>query len=192
MRVRSVAAVAFLSIVTLGMDLDCRNKDEDGAADRLVEGQRLPRALANRLRDAGWPGRAGDELGLWVSARRQRLFGIQSEKVVFTCVCSTAEKGLGNEANSFQTPPGWHEIDERIGVGAPLGTVFVERKPTGRIWKPGEAKEKDYVLTRILWLRGLEPGKNAGPGVDSHDRYIYIHGTPAEHRLGTPVLITEW
>ncbi len=147
---------------------------------------RLPDHEARRLADAGWGERVGEGLGLWVSVERQALFGIEHGLVKFGYRCSTAARGTGNRVDSNQTPLGWHEIAEVIGNGLPEGAVFSERKYTGKVWKPGEVTEKDLILSRILWLRGLEPGRNAGPGVDSYARYIYIHGTPAEDKLGTP------
>ncbi len=140
----------------------------------------------SRLAEAGWEKRVGANLGLWVSVERQKLVGIENGRIRFVCICSTAAKGTGSKEGSNQTPLGWHEVDERIGDGLPVGAVFVGRKFTGDVWKPGDQTTKDLVLTRILWLRGLEAGKNAGPGIDSHARYIYIHGTPAEDKLGTP------
>ncbi len=81
--------------------------------------------------------------------------------------------------NSLGTPTGLHVVDEKIGDSAPEGMVFIGRVPTGKCyWEHEEAR--NFVTTRILWLRGLEPGHNAGPGCDSHDRYIYIHGTNLE------------
>ena len=102
---------------------------------------------------------------------------------------STAIAGVGNHAGSNQTPAGWHRIEERIGDGEPLGRVFRSRAPQPEILSGDELvapESSDYVLTRILWLRGLQPGWNAGPGVDSHDRCIYIHGTNQEQLLGSP------
>jgi hypothetical protein len=148
--------------------------------------QTLPRDLQDRLDAVGWRERVGDGLGLWVSVNSQRIVGIRSGVVQFIYPCSTAAKGVGNREGSNQTPLGWHELGERIGEGLPEGAVFNERKYTGRVWSGDTPTEKDFVLTRILWLRGLEPGVNQGRGVDSHDRYIYIHGTPAEDKIGTP------
>lgn len=179
-----IAFATMLIFAGAGSQMVCRRADP--LPDVLTVGRPLPRGLADALRESGWEERVGRELGLWVSAARQQLVGIEDGRVAFIHACSTAAKGLGCEANSYQTPTGWHEIDERIGADAPPGAVFIERKFTGRVWTPDEPTEKDYVLTRIMWLRGLEPGVNAGPGVDSHDRYIYIHGTPAEDKLGTP------
>ncbi len=187
------------------------------ATETLATAEPVPVEVRERLETVGWNDRVGKGLGLWVTARWQRLIGIEDGVVRFIYPCSTAVKGLGNQEGSNQTPLGWHQIVERFGDGLPEGAVLSERKFTGRVWEPGQAVEKDYVLTRILWLRGLESGINLGRGVDSYERYIYIHGTPAEGRIGepasmgcvrlkngdvktlyddskigTPVLITEW
>ncbi|MDP1925674.1 MAG: L,D-transpeptidase [Thiobacillus sp.] len=102
---------------------------------------------------------------------------------------STAANGLGELTGSHCTPRGRHRIVEKIGADAPLGTAFKSRQPTGEIWTPEldvENPGRDWILTRILWLEGLEPGKNQGGNVDSHDRFIYIHGTNEEQKLGMP------
>lgn len=102
---------------------------------------------------------------------------------------STAVNGLGERSGSYCTPRGRHRIAEKIGAGAPLYAAFKGREPTGEIWTPAlDAADpgRDWILTRILWLEGLEPGKNQGGTVDSRARYIYIHGTNEEHRIGTP------
>lgn len=102
---------------------------------------------------------------------------------------STARNGPGEQSGSHCTPRGLHRIAEKIGAGAPLYSVFKARQPTGEIWTPeldARYPDRDWILTRILWLAGQEPGKNQGGQVDTHDRYIYIHGTSEEHRLGTP------
>ena len=103
---------------------------------------------------------------------------------------SPASAGVGAEAGSNKTPPGWHRVAERFGEGAPLGTVFVSRKTTGRILPPEKWRTPDpapdAVLTRVMWLEGLEPGVNKGKGIDSHERYIYLHGTNQEQKLGMP------
>ena len=103
---------------------------------------------------------------------------------------STALKGPGELSGSHCTPRGLHRIAEKIGAGAPLYSVFKARQPTGEIWTPeldARYPDRDWILTRILWLAGQEPGRNQGGQVDTYDRYIYIHGTSEEHRLGTPV-----
>lgn len=101
---------------------------------------------------------------------------------------STGQAGFGNLRDSGCTPTGLHRISDRFGDDAPLGAVFKARQPTGEIVKetPEDARG-DYITTRILWLDGLEPGINRGGEVDSHARYIYIHGTPHVHQLGKPV-----
>jgi len=88
------------------------------------------------------------------------------------------------------TPLGLHEIAERIGSGQPSGTVFRSRMPTGLHYSEipaGEADARNLVTSRILWLRGLEPGVNSGGDVDTYSRYVYIHGTQREERIGEPL-----
>ncbi len=99
---------------------------------------------------------------------------------------STSKYGIGSEAGSNKTPLGLHRIEKKIGNGAPIYTIFKARRNTGRSAKailndPGAG---DLVTTRIMWLKGLEPGKNSGRGVDSFRRYIYIHGTGEENKIG--------
>jgi L,D-transpeptidase YbiS len=102
---------------------------------------------------------------------------------------STASNGAGERNGSYCTPRGRHRIADKIGAGAPLCAAFKAREPTGEIWTPEldpENPGRDWILTRILWLEGLEPGINQGGTVDTHARYIYIHGTHEENKLGTP------
>jgi hypothetical protein len=97
--------------------------------------------------------------------------------------CSTSRFGIGQAEGSHCTPLGLHRIAEKIGGGWPVGTVFESREPIGYTWR-GMPDAK--ITTRILWLEGLEPGFNRGGNVDSHARYIYIHGTGDETTLGRP------
>ena len=97
--------------------------------------------------------------------------------------CSTSRFGISQLAGSNGTPLGLHRIAEKIGGGWPAGTVFKGRKPIGYTWQ-GMPDAK--ITTRILWLEGLEPGFNRGGKVDSHARYIYIHGTGDETTIGRP------
>lgn len=100
---------------------------------------------------------------------------------------STARNGPGEGYGSGCTPRGWHVVRARIGAGAPPNAVFVGRRPTGEIYSPGLAArfpDRDWILTRILWLSGLEPGRNRLGRVDSMRRYIYIHGTPDSEPMG--------
>ena len=96
---------------------------------------------------------------------------------------SSATNGPGEESGSYCTPRGRHVVRARIGAGQPPGTVFRARRPTGEMYSPelGAAQpERDWILTRILWLSGKEPGFNRLGSCDSMRRYIYIHGTPDE------------
>lgn len=102
---------------------------------------------------------------------------------------STALNGAGERNGSHCTPRGWHRIRAKIGAGAALGSVFRGRRPTGEIWTPelhAAAPGRDWILTRILWLCGNEPGRNRMGDVDSMRRYIYIHGTPDSEPMGVP------
>ena len=107
-------------------------------------------------------------------------------------VVSTARNGAGEASGSFCTPRGRHIIRARIGAGAPIGAAFRGRRPTGEVWTPELAAAnpgRDWILTRILWLSGTEPGFNRLGEVDSMRRYIYIHGTPDSEPMGAPLSI---
>ncbi|MCK7552203.1 MULTISPECIES: L,D-transpeptidase [Marinobacter] len=100
---------------------------------------------------------------------------------------STALNGPGEQNASGCTPRGKHVIRAMVGAGLPENTVFVARRPTGEIYSPELADrhpQRDWILSRILWLCGCEPGKNRGAGVDSFRRFIYIHGTPDTEPMG--------
>lgn len=102
---------------------------------------------------------------------------------------STAKAGVGEISGSYQTPRGRHLIRAKIGAGQPENTVFVRRRPTGEIWTPtlfGEFPGRDWILTRILWLSGCEPGRNRLGCVDTMRRYVYIHGSPDTAEMGKP------
>jgi lipoprotein-anchoring transpeptidase ErfK/SrfK len=105
---------------------------------------------------------------------------------VKTYPISSSKFGIGSTANTNKTPLGLHRIEQKIGDNAPFGMIFKARKATGRIAKINGKGDHDYVTTRIMWLKGLEPGKNAGSGIDSYRRYIYIHGTAEENKIGKP------
>jgi len=102
---------------------------------------------------------------------------------------STAKNGVGEKSGSYCTPRGEHIVRAKIGTGQPENTVFVRRRPTGEKWTP-ELHERypgrDWILTRILWLSGREPGKNRLGEVDTMRRYIYIHGSPDVAEMGKP------
>lgn len=102
---------------------------------------------------------------------------------------STAANGAGEQRGSYCTPRGRHIIRAKIGAELPSGTVFVRRRPTGEIYTPelGAAHpERDWILTRILWLSGCEPGFNRLGECDTMRRYVYIHGTPDQVELSKP------
>jgi UDP-N-acetylmuramate--alanine ligase len=123
---------------------------------------------------------------LVVDVERQRAVRLEHGVAKAVWPVSTASAGIGGAEGSYRTPPGWHRVHRRIGEGAGEGSVFVSREPTGETWR-GEARDDDLILTRILTLDGLEEGVNRGPGQDSLERYIYLHGTNHELLLGRPV-----
>ena len=130
-----------------------------------------------------------DGLLLVVEVATQRLTVMARAGALRQYRVSTALAGVGNREGSFQTPLGWHRVEDRIGGREPPGRVFVSRVPQARRLKPEEWRspnDADFVLTRILRLRGLEPGRNAGGAVDSYRRMIYLHGTHQEQLLGQP------
>ena len=123
---------------------------------------------------------------LVVDVPRQRLVLLDRQgEGLAECPVSTAAAGIGGEAGSMRTPPGLHRIHARIGAGEPAGAVFESRQPTGEIWR-GEPRTDDLILSRVITLDGLEDGVNRGPGRDSLERYIYLHGTNHEAALGEP------
>lgn len=118
----------------------------------------------------------------------QRLCLRLGSSALRTYAVSTARNGPGERMNSECTPRGRHRVAARIGRDAEVGTVFVGRRPTGEIhtpaWAATQPADRDWILTRILWLAGCEPGLNQGGEVDTQARYIYIHGTPDSVPLG--------
>ena len=122
-----------------------------------------------------------------LSEQRLRLF--EGGRAVMDVAVSTAKNGPGEKMNSECTPRGAHVIRAKIGAGHPADTVFVGRRPTGEIYTSELGRRfpgRDWILTRILWLSGLEPGRNRLGKVDTMRRYIYIHGTPDSVALGAP------
>jgi hypothetical protein len=150
--------------------------------------ERTPHVLAlarAALLRPGAPVRALPDRFALVDAAVQRLDLVEEGRVTGSWPVSTAAAGIGGAEGSLRTPPGWHRIHARIGADAVAGTVFESREPTGGTWR-GEPREEDLILTRILTLEGLEEGVNRGPGCDSLERYIYVHGTNHPDRIGTP------
>ncbi|HEY0947559.1 MAG TPA: L,D-transpeptidase [Opitutaceae bacterium] len=129
------------------------------------------------------------ERALIVRISTQTLQFYRSSRLEKSYVISTSLRPPSNIKGSLGTPKGLHAIAERIGAGQPPGMVFKSRVPTGRHFNEfaeSESATSNLVTTRILWLRGLEAGVNAGGDIDSYDRYIYIHGTNHEDRIGEP------
>lgn len=128
-------------------------------------------------------------LHIEVSIAAQRLDLFDAGTRIRSYSVSTAANGPGEQAGSYCTPRGRHRIRAKVGAGLPLGAVLRGRRPTGEVcdeaaWRA--APERDWILTRILWLCGEEPGVNRGGSVDTFRRYIYIHGTPDGVELGQP------
>lgn len=124
-----------------------------------------------------------------ISIASQELKLISEGTVIKNYLISTGKNGPGEEKNSEQTPRGKHIIRAKIGAGCPVNTVFVGRRPTGEIYSSrlyAENPGRDWILTRIFWLSGLEKGKNRLGNVDTMQRYVYIHGTPDEVPMGIP------
>jgi len=123
-----------------------------------------------------------------VSIAQQRLCGFNNtHDLVFDTLVSTAANGIGQQFGSECTPLGQHRIRAKIGAGQATNTVFVGRRPTGEIYSEQLAEEntnRDWILTRILWLCGEQLGFNRGGQVDTQRRYIYIHGAPDSHPMG--------
>jgi lipoprotein-anchoring transpeptidase ErfK/SrfK len=119
----------------------------------------------------------------------QRLTLLCGAEALARYPVSTGKNGPGELRDSERTPRGLHAIDEKIGAGAPMNAVFVARRPTGEVYTPALRAQypgRDWILTRILWLTGLEPGRNRGGEVDTRGRYIYIHGAPDDVPMGVP------
>ena len=115
------------------------------------------------------------------------LKAISKLKPIFTTLISSAKNGIGQLNNSFKTPLGRHIIRAKIGGEAPINSVFVGRRLTGEVWNSSLEKlhaNRDWILTRILWLSGLEKGFNRLGNVDTMKRYIYIHGSPPNVKMG--------
>lgn len=124
-----------------------------------------------------------------ISFARQTLTFTDAAAGVHEYPVSTALNGPGEQHGSGCTPRGRHVVRARIGDGAPLNAVFIGRRPTGEVWTPALAAEhpqRDWILTRILWLSGCERGVNRLGRVDSMRRFIYIHGTPETEPMGVP------
>lgn len=128
-------------------------------------------------------------LSLDICLGSQQLTLMEHDRVIKRYPVSTAKNGPGQLMGSECTPTGRHTIRAKIGAGAPINSVFIGRRLTGEIYSPQLAAaqpQRDWILSRILWLCGLEPGINRYGEVDTAWRYIYIHGCPDELMQGVP------
>ena len=126
---------------------------------------------------------------IFVSIEKQKLYHIKNNKIISEFIISSSAYGTGNKAGSNKTPLGLHKVKQKYGEKTPINGRMVGRVFYGEIatiYKDSTKSKTDDVTTRILWLEGLEQGGNKGEGIDSFKRYIYIHGTSEEGRLGTP------
>ena len=124
-----------------------------------------------------------------ISISQQTLEVVENDAVIFSALVSTAANGAGEQHGSECTPRGKHIIRAKIGTGCLENTVFTGRRPTGEIFTEQlqqQQPERDWVLTRILWLSGCETGINRLGAVDTMRRYIYIHGCPDSFEMGKP------
>ena len=146
----------------------------------------LNREVADKL--GGNPALADQRPFIYIDSAGQCLHWVDIEEHNSRrYAISTASKGMGNQLDSFKTPFGIHRVRQKIGGGQPRGMIFAAREPTGEIARSLDNREKDEITSRILWLDGLEDGINRGGGCDTFARYIYIHGTSDEKRIGQPV-----
>lgn len=124
-----------------------------------------------------------------IDVPEQTLTLLDSGREVCRYAVSTGRNGVGEMNGSGCTPRGLHRVRVRIGDGCPAGSVFRGRRPTGEVCDErlvAAYPERDWILTRILWLTGCEPGRNRGGSVDTLRRYIYIHGCPNSEPMGEP------
>ena len=133
------------------------------------------------------------EYSIIVKISEQKLYLMNGNEISKTYAVSTSRYGIGSRIKSNKTPLGMHRVAEKIGEGAPLGTIFDgKRRYTGEtsiIYIDDTKLSENYELTRIIWLEGMQPKINKGKGIDSYKRLIYIHGTAEEGLIGTPASI---
>lgn len=151
-----------------------------------MQWQQLNREIAAKL--SGNPALADERPFIYVDSRKQLLHWIEfDDENNCSYPISTAQNGLGNRIESNKTPFGIHRIRQKIGGGQPQGMIFQAREPTGEIAANLDNRDKDEITSRILWLDGMEQGINRDGAYDTFSRYIYIHGTSDEKRIGEPV-----
>jgi L,D-transpeptidase catalytic domain len=159
-------------------------QSESGVGFLLVDIGIFPIGIGPGFRD-----RIDVATQLNVLIAKQRLDLLENNRVVRSYTVSTARNGPGEMSGSECTPRGLHQVRARIGAGVAIYSVFVGRRLTGEIYSAeleSRYPDRDWILTRILWLSGLEPGKNRFGEVDTAWRYIYIHGSPDHLVQGIP------
>lgn len=148
--------------------------------------QEINREVAPRLR--GNAALADQRPFIVIESRRQQLHWIDIDASCNRSYpVSTAANGMGNRVDSFKTPVGIHRVRQKIGGGQPRGMIFESREPTGQIARDLNNRDRDEITSRIMWLDGLEKGVNCEGSCDTYSRYIYIHGTSDEKRIGEAV-----
>lgn len=153
----------------------------------LPEGHPLPDQWLKQVRERYSP--YDFDNWLCVVLAQQRMYWIHRGAIRAAYVISGSAKGAGNRSGSNQTPPGLHTVCEKYGEGLPAGAVLRSRVFTGEVIPIDSLAmqdSSDLITSRILRLQGEEPGINSGEGIDSYERYIYLHGTSEEGLLGTP------
>lgn len=168
-----------------------QNADESNAAKLVSAPSSEPHvkhgSLVKSLQDQ-YPGMLKSSV-IVIDISEQVLYHYKNDQLAAKFPISSATNGVGSKSGSGKTPLGAHRVSQKFGDKAPLGTIFKARKNTGviaKIIKEPNDVPADAVTTRVLWLDGLEAGKNKGGNVDSKRRYIYIHGTPEEGLIGRP------
>jgi lipoprotein-anchoring transpeptidase ErfK/SrfK len=128
-----------------------------------------------------------------ISIADQRLTLLDEEgQILHQYPVSTSKYGAGSQNGSEKTPTGLHRIKDMIGGAMPVNEVYINRMPHGNLEEcieRGVDLPDDVIMSRIMWLEGMEPGRNQGGYVDTYQRYIYIHGTSEEDKIGTPASI---
>jgi hypothetical protein len=151
-----------------------------------MDWHKLSREIADKL--SGNIALADERPIIYIDSRQQQLLWIDIEEENSSSFpISTAANGMGNRMDSFKTPFGIHRIRQKIGGGEPRGMIFEGREPIGKVATRLDNRDKDEITSRILWLDGLEEGFNRGGVYDTFNRFIYIHGTSDEKRIGQPV-----
>lgn len=191
MRVRRYGIVAVLAIIliaTFGLPASARVEHRDAYASQWIPMSTWYRNILDDLARS-YPDRVRDPLVI-VRVGEQRLYLFEHGLPMRDYPVSTSRYGVGSEDGSLKTPPGVHKVRRRIGEHVPPGTIFRGRRDTGEqahiLTGADERSPNDNITSRILWLEGLENGVNRGEGIDSFERFIYIHGTDEEGRIGRP------